>query len=41
MNDKIIQRKLVKIICECCGQEFYAEAGTNFCSECEKHWNEN
>lgn len=21
MNDKIIQRKLVKIICECCGNE--------------------
>ena len=27
MNDKIIQRKLVKIICEYCGNEFYTEAG--------------
>ena len=40
MNDKIIQRKLVKIICECCGNEFYTEAGIKFCSECEKYWNE-
>jgi ribosomal protein L33 len=30
MNDKIIQRKLVKIICEYCGNEFYTEAGSKF-----------
>ncbi len=40
MRNKFIRSKLVKIICECCGHEFYAETGTNFCSECEKHWNE-
>ena len=40
MNDKIVQRKLVKIICEYCGNEFYTEPGSKFCSECEKHWNE-
>lgn len=39
MNDKIIQRKLVRIICKCYGNEFYTGAGTKFCSECEKHWN--
>lgn len=40
MNDKIIQRKLVKIIYECSGNEFYTETGSKFCSECEKHRDE-
>ena len=34
------KKRLVKIVCACCGHEFYAEPDVNYCPECEKHWNE-
>ncbi len=40
MKYKFVRMRLVKIVCECCGHKFYAEAGANCCPECEKHWNE-
>ena len=40
MRKIFIQKKLIKIVCECCGHVFYAESGVNFCSDCEWHWNE-
>ena len=36
-----IRTRLVKIVYGCCGRNFYAEAGINFCSECEETWNNN
>ncbi len=41
MKYNFIRTRLVKIVCGCCGRNFYAEAGINFCSECEETWNNN
>ena len=27
MKNKFVKTRLVKIVCECCGHEFYAEPG--------------
>ena len=40
MKNNFRQKKLVKIVCQCCGEEFYTENDLNFCPKCEKHWNE-
>ena len=40
MKNFVWKPKLVKVVCECCGQVLYAEEGTIYCPECEKHWNE-
>lgn len=39
MKNFVWKSKLVKVVCECCGQVFYAEEGTIYCPECEKYWN--
>lgn len=36
MKNFVWKSKLVKVVCECCGQVFYAEEGTIYCPECEK-----
>lgn len=39
MKNFVWKSKLVKVVCEYCGQVFYAEEGTIYCPECEKYWN--
>ena len=40
MRYRIIRKRFLRIVCECCGHEFYAESSVNCCPECERHWNE-